>query len=184
VFGDHEQEIVYSDSKIGFSSSKSYDFGLDFAFSQQNNDLVHSADFDQVTILNTSITKDKHSAGFIGFYGFENEADKENNLFKLVGSLGFVANYTTTSNESIPSDFVIIPGQENYNLSDYNNTFDYVKDNCLIFDHRGVLSAPVIKTGVYSDMSAVPSPEKGMIVFNDAIGKFQGYTGNGWVDLH
>jgi hypothetical protein len=184
TLNEYDQEIVYKDSKIGFSSSKSFDFSLDGAFPEEDNNLVPGADFDQVTVLNTSITKDKNSAGFIGFYGFENEDDRENNLFKLFGSVGFVANYKKSGMESIPSDFVVISGREKYDFKKYKNMYDFVDKNMLVFDHKGVLKAPVIKTGVYTDMSTVPTPEKGMIVFNDATGKFQGYTGTGWVDLH
>ena len=32
--------------------------------------------------------------------------------------------------------------------------------------------------------SAIPSPNAGMIIFNTASVKFQGYTGSGWVDLN
>lgn len=184
TLNEHDQEIIYKDGKIGFSSSKIFDFSLDGAFPEENNNLVPGADFDQVTVLNTNITKDKHSAGFIGFYGFESEEDKANNFFKLCGSVGFVANYKTAGIESIPSDFVVVSGREKYDFKKYKNMYEFVDKNMLVFDHKGVLKAPVIKTGVYTDMSTVPTPEKGMIVFNDATGKFQGFTGTGWVDLH
>lgn len=53
---------------------------------------------------------------------------------------------------------------------------------------RGVFSSKVIQTGVFIDNadrdSKVGTPAKGMIVFNDNTGKFQGYDGTNWVDLN
>jgi hypothetical protein len=50
------------------------------------------------------------------------------------------------------------------------------------FNSRGVFLAPVIQTGIYAAES-IPEGKKGMIVFNDTTGKFQGHNGNAWVDL-
>lgn len=179
VFGDYDQELIYSDSKIGFSSAKSYDFNNPIT-----SDFYATFDYDQITILSNSIVEDKNSAGIIGFYGFTNETSLNSNNTKFFGSLGFIANYNNGDSDTIPADFIIFNGKDNYNFQDYSTAHDYVKDNCLVFDHKGVLSAPVIRTGVYVDTSGVLNPEKGMIIFNDTTGKFQGYTGSTWVDLH
>jgi uncharacterized glyoxalase superfamily protein PhnB len=179
VFGNYEQEIIYSDSKIGFSSNKSYNFDA-----PTTEDFYTTFDYDQITIVSNSIVENKNSAGIIGFYGFTDEKSLNENDTKFFGSLGFIANYTDSNSSTIPADFIILNGKDNYNFQDYNTAHDYVKDNCLVFDHKGVLSAPVIKTGVHANTSTVVNPEKGMIVFNDSTGKFQGYTGTTWVDLH
>jgi hypothetical protein len=52
----------------------------------------------------------------------------------------------------------------------------------LSFDGNGVLTAPVVQTGIYNS-AQVPNGSKGMIIFNNTTGKFQGHNGTGWVDL-
>jgi len=51
-----------------------------------------------------------------------------------------------------------------------------------------VETSSFIKPGVYADNTArdtaISSPEAGMMVFNTAGTKFQGYTGSAWVDLN
>ena len=52
-------------------------------------------------------------------------------------------------------------------------------------DINGVFSAPAFKAGVYTStpVDTRPTPAKGMIIFNDTTGTFQGYNGTAWVDL-
>lgn len=59
------------------------------------------------------------------------------------------------------------------------------------FTNKGVLSAPILKTGTYADATArdaaIPTPEVGMIIFLTSTGKFQGNTNGttgGWSDLN
>ena len=53
------------------------------------------------------------------------------------------------------------------------------------FDHTGTFSAPVLQTGVYTDSPETrPTGVKGMVIFNDSTGKFQGFNGATWVDLN
>lgn len=55
----------------------------------------------------------------------------------------------------------------------------------LNFDKTGTLSVPVIQTGVYTGSPDTrPAGVKGMIIFNDTTGRFQGYNGTAWVDLN
>jgi hypothetical protein len=54
--------------------------------------------------------------------------------------------------------------------------------NKLEFNSCGVFSVPVVQTGAYTDNN-LPAGDKGMIIFNDSTGKFQGYNGTGWVNL-
>lgn len=53
-------------------------------------------------------------------------------------------------------------------------------------DSAGVASAPVIKTGVYltapTDLRPA-NPAKGMIIFNDTSGQFEGWNGTSWVAM-
>ena len=56
----------------------------------------------------------------------------------------------------------------------------------------GILSTPVLKTGVYADATARDAyftsrgltPENGMIIFLTSTGKFQGYAASSWADLN
>lgn len=46
-------------------------------------------------------------------------------------------------------------------------------------------SAGAVQVGVFTDTPETrPTGVKGMIIFNDTTGKFQGYTGSAWVDLN
>jgi hypothetical protein len=49
----------------------------------------------------------------------------------------------------------------------------------------GTFSAPSLQTGVYVTTPSDTRPDgvKGMIIFNDTSGKFQGYDGFNWVDI-
>lgn len=178
-FNEYNQEIVFQDSKIGFSSTKTYNFNTPIT-----SDFYSTFDYDQITVLSNNVIGNKNSAGILGFYGFTNQTDLDNNDTKFFGSIGFIANYTNDSTDTIPADFIILNGKASYNFESYDTAYDYIKDNCLVFDHRGVLSVPVAKVGAYQQNTDIVNPEKGMIIFNDAVGKFQGYTGTAWVDLH
>lgn len=50
---------------------------------------------------------------------------------------------------------------------------------------NGSFSAPILQTGVYATTPSDTRPTgvKGMIIFNDTSGKFQGFDGSTWVDL-
>lgn len=54
------------------------------------------------------------------------------------------------------------------------------------FRHTGTFEAPVIQTGVYEStpLDTRPTGVKGMIIFDDATGRFQGFNGTTWVDLN
>lgn len=194
------EEILYSNEHLRFTCSKKFNFSQNINSFIDNNNTENylNFDFSQVSIVNENTFADKDLAGMFGFFGTEN--DKENvRRDMFFGSVGFIVNCSDTIKNEIlaensnsvtdtvsliPSDFVVINGRTNYNLLDYNNGYDFISDNALVFNTDGVLSAPVIKTGVHADMSKIANPKKGMIVFNDNIGKFQGYTGTAWVDLH
>jgi hypothetical protein len=55
----------------------------------------------------------------------------------------------------------------------------------LTFNSKGVLAAPVMQVGVYetTPTDTRPTPVKGMIIFNDTSGVFEGYNGAAWVPL-
>jgi len=51
-------------------------------------------------------------------------------------------------------------------------------------DGAGTWTANTIKTGTYTSAPDTrPTGSKGMIIFNDTTGKFQGFDGSSWVDL-
>ena len=51
-----------------------------------------------------------------------------------------------------------------------------------------VAASSYIQTGVYVDLTAIaaalPTPSKGMIVFDDDTNQFRGYDGSTWVALN
>lgn len=58
--------------------------------------------------------------------------------------------------------------------------------NLASFDSVGTLSAPVLQTGTYVTTptdNRPSSPSKGMIIFNDTAGTFEGWNGTAWVTL-
>lgn len=65
------------------------------------------------------------------------------------------------------------------------NQDDPLNSKFLEFDVNGVFSVPAMKVGVYTDTPDTrPTGSKGMIIFNDTTGKFQGHNGTTWVDLN
>ena len=75
------------------------------------------------------------------------------------------------------------PSKMEFLIHDYQGNYSGTSLNS-----RGVFESPVIQTGVYDDNTdrddKVGTPSKGMIIFNDDTGKFQGYDGTAWVDLN
>ena len=193
-------EIQFTNNQLRFNCSKKFNFAQEIQplINEDNTESYHNFDFCQVSVLNNSTFTDKDLAGMVGFFGSESEYKNE----MFFGSLGFIINCSdenkneilsknsnTKENHAspvnlIPSDFVVINSRTDYDPLDYKNTYDFIVDNALVFDVNGVLSAPIIKTGVHKDLSKIAKPTKGMIIFNDDINKFQGYTGTEWVDLH
>jgi hypothetical protein len=55
-------------------------------------------------------------------------------------------------------------------------------------DSATVTASSYIQTGVYVDLTAIaaalPTPAKGMIVFDDGTNQFRGYDGSSWVALN
>jgi hypothetical protein len=104
-----------------------------------------------------------------------------NNEYKNAGAFYFVAD---PDESKFNNDIKSIPTVFGVYLGDgtelYQNK-DYVLSKSFTYSNQGVLSAPILKTGTHEFIS---NPEKGMIIFNDATEKFQGYTGTEWVNLH
>ena len=85
----------------------------------------------------------------------------------------------------IPSYFIVTPHSRDLdmNLAAHEiNTEHPIFKESLTFGKR-TLSAPIVKVGAHNSTDEIKA-EKGMIIFNDATGKFQGYTGTEWVNLH
>lgn len=70
-------------------------------------------------------------------------------------------------------------------LSDGVNAASEDQHKILKYDSKGILRAPVVKLGetTFSQRDSMDL-EAGTIIFNTSSKKFQGYTGNEWVDLH
>ena len=55
-------------------------------------------------------------------------------------------------------------------------------------ESASVVASSYIQTGVYADLTAIaaalPTPAKGMIVFDDGTNQFRGYDGSSWVALN
>ena len=194
------EEILYSRENLRFNCSKKFSFATPIAdlINNNNKENYQNFNFSQISVINENTFDDKDLAGMVGFFGTETN-DETINRDMFFGSIGFIVNCSAelknnilsknlNNNEDsvslIPTDFVVINGQNNYNLLDYERGYEFVDNNALVFNADGVLSAPVIKTGVHKDLSKIAKPAKGMIIFNDNINKFQGYTGTEWVDLH
>jgi hypothetical protein len=195
---DMLEEMIYTKNHLSFTCSKKFSF-LQKTMSlidESNPEDYQNFDFAHISIINENTFEDKDLAGMVGFYG--SEPEQNNKLF--FGSIGFIVNCSdedknkilskNTDNEEdnvplnlMPTDFVVINSRNNYDLLESEYVYNLI-DNLLVFDANGVLSAPIIKTGVHKDLSKITKPTKGMIIFNDNINKFQGYTGTEWVDLH
>ena len=111
-----------------------------------------------------------------------------NHEYKKVGTIGFIVDPDLKKSEqinNIPSYFIVTPCSRDLNSKVYLNK---INTNHPVFKESltfgmGILSAPIFKVGTHTDQNKI-NAQKGMIMFNDSIKKFQGYTGTKWVDLH
>ena len=75
-----------------------------------------------------------------------------------------------------------VPGKINIVTQNYLGT----DDNLFTFNSRGVFESPTIKLSPFANATArdlpLASPAAGMIVYNTALGQFQGYT-SGWYSV-
>jgi len=111
--------------------------------------------------------------GTIAAQGFVGDPGLEQEIF-----LGLIQTRIDDST-TVDNDF---PCSMSFAVSGYDGT-----EQIASLSSRGAFNAPIIQSGVYADDterdSQVGTPEKGMIVFNDTTGTFQGYNGTSWVDL-
>lgn len=88
------------------------------------------------------------------------------------GSVGTI----TTGDPSVPMNLTVFLGNGTDALGSGPGIFS--------FNNDGSFVAPVVQTGVYTATPETrPTGVKGMIIFNDTTGKFQGFNGSTWVDL-
>ena len=104
-------------------------------------------------------------------------------------STGNVLTYNTTTREIIYSE--VFEGDVTGSVFADNSTM-------LVDGTEGKVVGPVesatvtassyIQTGVYADLTAIaaalPTPAKGMIVFDDGTNQFRGYDGSSWIALN
>lgn len=111
-------------------------------------------------------------------YIIETEAFNGNG-FVNSSLMGFFVDGTVDNTKNnVPSKFAI-------SLADGTNQASPNNTQNLEFDKRGVLTSPVFKAKgtTFAGRDSL-NAEAGMIIFNSSNGKFQGYTGTAWVDLH
>ena len=96
--------------------------------------------------------------------------------FVTGGLFGIYADAAPTDTH-VESKFVV-------SLPKGNDNHDQTNPRRLSFDGDGVLTVPVFKARgtTFADRDSMIA-EAGMIIFNVNTSKFQGYTGNSWVDL-
>jgi len=109
------------------------------------------------------------------------ELVKAHNGTGFVDSAGFAfvtSGTITTGASSVPSSLLVFLGNGTDDLASGPGQFS--------FNNTGSFVAPVLQTGVYTTTptDGRPTGVKGMIIFNDTSGKFQGYNGTTWVDLN
>ncbi len=94
-------------------------------------------------------------------------------------AFAFLTNGTiTTGASSIPMSLTVLLGDGTNDIGSSAGQFS--------FNNTGSFVAPVLQTGVYTTTpsDSRPTGVKGMIIFNDTTGKFQGHDGTAWVDLN
>lgn len=100
-------------------------------------------------------------------------------LYALSGYITFVQDSTIPIN---PSSF-FMPSKV---LIGVSSSTGITASKSLTVDSEGVASASVIQTGVYltnpTDLRPA-NPAKGMIIFNDTSGQFEGWNGTSWVAM-
>lgn len=92
-------------------------------------------------------------------------------------ALAFTTSGTiTTGASTIPMSLSVLLGDGTNDIASTAGQFN--------FSNNGLFSAPILKTGVFTSTPETrPTGTKGMIIFNDTLGKFQGFNGTVWVDL-
>jgi hypothetical protein len=104
-------------------------------------------------------------------------------------STGNVLTYNTTTREIIYSE--VFDGDVTGSVFADNSTMLVDGTGGRIVgpvDSATVTASSYIQTGVYVDLTAIaaalPTPSKGMIVFDDGTNQFRGYDGSSWVALN
>jgi len=129
------------------------------------------------TLASPTILADGDICGQMNFAGYVNGGDDE--------TAGFYDLAVIRSVVTGQGDLVSSKGTGKLQLI-VTNLNDPLNSKIAQLDINGVFSAPVIQTGVYATTPTDlrPSfPTKGMIIFNDTDGTFQGYNGTAWVNL-
>ena len=99
------------------------------------------------------------------------------NKYMYAGAYGFVVDEGSVV-DYMPSKFFV-------SVSDGYKMPSAITSTRLELDGKGILSVPVLQTRGINLAQRDSLPVKaGMIVFNESIKKFQGFTGTEWVDLH
>lgn len=84
---------------------------------------------------------------------------------------------------SAPATFVVGSSSAQ---ADIQNGDYLTASGALRFTSSGILKVPVVQVGIYTTAptDSRPTGARGMIIFNDTSGKFQGFDGTSWVNLN
>lgn len=160
TFGNGNEDIYFYPGDAGITIEQTFS-NLDM----QSDFLKFSSKFKHGNIDSGMLVSHILTEGWVG------------ERYREAGHLYFIADpdsKITNNSETIPTLFGVY-----VNDGKEQKTFNEMFNNSMTFDHNGILQAPIIQTG-----TTVPKhAKKGMIIFNDKTGKFQGYTGKKWVDL-
>jgi hypothetical protein len=201
LYGD----INHIDGKIMFDSKSSVLFissiqnssadGIHFGDKENIVDLYFNTNKIEINsclapINSSSITVNTYNGTISNFENL-NHLDKisiisckgfYNKNFKSALEIGYyVEENLKSSSNSIPTMF-FLKTQDGSSVNDVELNNDFKFEDCLTFG-RKTLSAPIVKVGSHNDVNQIEAQE-GMIIFNNKTKKFQGFTGNEWVNLH
>lgn len=166
-------QLGQSDNPIelnGYLKSKIEKFEIYGLLSSQHQTLAHRGNAESPTAI-----KPRDHLYMVSSRGYDGHG------YKLAGAWGMFQDDIKTHNTNSDN----MPGKFGISCSDGVSIPTLDKDTTLTFDGDGVLKVKVCQVGELSstERDAVSS-KTGMIIFNKSTGKFQGYTGTKWVDLH
>lgn len=165
VLGD---EVTLQADRVTTKSDLIQSYSAVQANQSQNVHHVYRGEFDNPTAIQTGDLGGSHSVYFW-----------DGDDYKLGGAWGFIARqHLDQTNSFYPTGFGI-------SLSDGVSQPSITDGKALRFDEKGVLSVKVMQARgtTFAERDSMVA-EPGMIIYNTNSGKFQGYTANGWVDLH
>jgi len=185
VNGDIDNgNIVISGTTIyattGLSISSNVKVRLDSDFNLEGKLINPIGDIESTALFNVFVSTEGENLKILADAPIYGNVIKPHNGVDFIDSAALVFlsdGETTTGADSAPMRFGLFIGDGVNSLDD--------SPAKLFFDKTGTLSVPVLQTGVYTTTPTDDRPTgvKGMIIFNDTSGTFQGFNGSAWVNL-